>query len=127
MSGEKKKILVADDSRVASHLLTEIVESIENCEVVGNARTGEESVEMYIQHKPDLVTMDLSMPGMGGMEAIHQIITSDPAAKIVVVSSMGGAQDKLLEALEMGALSVISKPFDEEKAIAVFKKLLGMM
>jgi two-component system chemotaxis response regulator CheY len=70
--------------------------------------------------------MDLSMPGIGGMEAIKQIMTKDPAAKIIVVSSLGGAQDKLLEALEAGALSVISKPFDEEKAIGVFKKLLGL-
>ena len=127
MSENKRKILIADDSRVASHLLREIIESIENCEVVGNARTGEESIELYMQFSPHLVTMDLSMPGMGGMEAIRQIIASDPSAKVVVVSSMGGAQDKLLEALEAGALSVISKPFDEEKAIAVFKKLLGII
>ncbi|MEW5944628.1 MAG: response regulator [bacterium] len=122
-----KKVLIADDSRVAAHLLTEIVEGIERCKVVGAARTGEESVEMYKELMPDLVTMDLSMPGMGGMEAIRQIIAADPAAKIVVVSSMGGAQDTLLEALEAGALSVISKPFDEQKATAVFRKLLGLL
>ncbi|MEW6200445.1 MAG: response regulator [bacterium] len=127
MSENKRKVLIADDSRVASHLLREIIESIEHCEVIGNARTGEESVEMYMQFRPHLVTMDLSMPGMGGMEAIRQIIASDPSARVVVVSSMGGAQDKLLEALEAGALSVISKPFDEEKAITVFKKLLGII
>jgi two-component system, chemotaxis family, chemotaxis protein CheY len=95
--------------------------------VVGNARSGEDAIRMYGELKPDLVTMDLSMPGIGGMEAIRQIMIQAPSAKIVVVSSLGGAQDKLLEALEAGALSVISKPFDEEKAIAVIKKLLGII
>ncbi len=124
--GETKKILIADDSRVAAHLLSEIIESIEGCEVIDNAVTGEQAIEFYEKYKPDLVTMDLSMPGIGGMEAVKRIIASDPGAKIVVVSSLGGAQDKLLEALEAGALSVVSKPFDEEKAINVFKKLLGL-
>ena len=121
-----KKILIADDSRVAAHLLAEIVESIDECEVVDTAKSGEEAIEFYDKYQPDLVTMDLSMPGIGGMEAIKQIMDKDPNAKIVVVSSLGGAQDKLLEALEAGALSVVSKPFDEDKAIGVFKKLLGL-
>jgi|DewCreStandDraft_4_1066084.scaffolds.fasta_scaffold12407_5 two-component system chemotaxis response regulator CheY len=121
-----KKVLIADDSRVAAHLLGEIVESIDECEVVDTAKSGEEAIAFYEKYQPDLVTMDLSMPGIGGMEAIKQIMQKDPAAKIVVVSSLGGAQDKLLEALEAGALSVVSKPFDEEKAIGVFKKLLGL-
>lgn len=124
--GETKKILIADDSRVAAHLLAEIIEGIEGCEVVDNAVTGEQAIEFYNKYKPDLVTMDLSMPGIGGMEAVKQIIASDPTAKIIVVSSLGGAQDKLLEALEAGAQSVVSKPFDEEKAVNVFKKVLGL-
>lgn len=123
---ETKKILIADDSRVAAHLLTEIVESIEGCEVIDVATSGEDSIEKYSRYNPDLVTMDLSMPGIGGMEAVRRIIAEHPEARIIVVSSLGGAQDKLLEALEAGALSVISKPFDEDKAINVFKKLLGI-
>lgn len=123
---ETKKILIADDSRVAAHLLTEIVESIEGCEVIDVATSGEDSIEKYNRYNPDLVTMDLSMPGIGGMEAVRRIIAEHPEARIIVVSSLGGAQDKLLEALEAGALSVISKPFDEDKAINVFKKLLGI-
>lgn len=126
MSGVKK-ILIADDSRVAAHLLAEIIESIDGCEIVGNALSGEEAITKYDELKPDLVTMDLSMPGIGGMEAIKQIVANDPAARIVVVSSLGGAQDKLLEALEAGALSVLSKPFDEDKAVAVLRKLLGIV
>lgn len=121
-----KKVLIADDSRVAAHLLGEIVESIDGCEVVDTAKSGEEAIAFYEKYQPDLVTMDLSMPGIGGMEAIKQIMQQDPGAKIVVVSSLGGAQDKLLEALEAGALSVVSKPFDEEKAVGVFRKLLGL-
>jgi two-component system, chemotaxis family, chemotaxis protein CheY len=123
---ENKKILIADDSRVAAHLLSEIVESIEGCQVIDVATSGEDAMAKYDQLSPDLVTMDLSMPGIGGMEAVRQIVLKHPEAKIVVVSSLGGAQDKLLEALEAGALSVISKPFDEDKAINVLKKLLGL-
>jgi two-component system chemotaxis response regulator CheY len=124
--GETKKILIADDSRVAAHLLAEIVESIDGCEVIDNAVTGEQAIEFFHKYKPDLITMDLSMPGIGGMEAVKQIIASDSNAKIIVVSSLGGAQDKLLEALEAGAQSVISKPFDDEKAVKVFKKVLDL-
>ncbi|HOC91233.1 MAG TPA: response regulator [bacterium] len=123
---DTRKILIADDSRVAAHLLGEIIESIEGCEIVDNATSGEQAIEYYDKYMPDLVTMDLSMPGIGGMEAVRRIIEKHPDAKIVVVSSLGGAQDKLLEALEAGALSVVSKPFDEDKAISVFKKLLGL-
>lgn len=121
-----KKFLIVDDSRVAAHVLGEIVSGIEGCEVTAHAKSGEEALELYDQHKPDMVTMDLSMPGMGGMEAIRQIVAKDPSAKVVVVSSLGGAQDKLLEALESGALSVISKPYDEDKVVALFRKLLGL-
>lgn len=127
MSNGVKKILIADDSRVAAHILGEIISTIDGCEIVGTAKTGEEAIELYNSFMPDLVTMDLSMPGIGGMEAIRRIMTSDVRARIVVVSSLGGAQDKLFEALEAGALSVISKPYEEDKVVGIVRKLLGLM
>ncbi len=126
MGEQKYKLLIVDDSKVAAFLLNEIAQNMPEIEVVGIARSGEEAIEMYKTAKPDLVSMDLIMTGMGGIEAIKQIIKIDPKAKIIVVSSVGGAQDKLFEALEAGAVNVISKPYEEDKVVAIFKKVLGI-
>jgi len=108
-----KRILIADDSRVAAHLLGEIVESVEGCEVVGPARTGEEAIEFYEKYQPDLVTMDLSMPGMDGASAIPHILTRSPGCIVVVVSALGYS-DRISESLEAGALKFFTKPLDYE-------------
>ncbi len=126
MAEQKYKLLIVDDSKVAAFLLNEIAQTMPEIEVVGIARSGEEAIEIYKTTKPDLVSMDLIMTGMGGIEAIKQIIKIDPKAKIIVVSSVGGAQDKLFEALEAGAVNVISKPYEEDKVVAIFKKVLGI-
>lgn len=81
--------------------------------VVADAKNGQEGVEKYIEFKPDIVTMDITMPDMTGIEALKKIREFDPAAKIVMVSAMG-QESMVKEAIINGAKSFIVKPYKEE-------------
>lgn len=102
------RVLIADDSSLARGLLRAILEDETDIEVVGEARHGREAVEMVLMLRPDLVTMDLNMPVMDGMQAISTIM-HQKAVPILVVSNESDAE-KAYEALQLGALEVISKP-----------------
>jgi two-component system chemotaxis response regulator CheY len=82
-----------------------------------------EGIKLFGMLKPDIVLMDLIMPEMDGLQAMRLIMSLDENAKIVVVSSTGGVGEKTMEALEFGAKSVISKPFEAEKVLKVLKGL----
>jgi len=118
-----KRILVVDDAAVIRLMLKKILESDEY-EVVGDAGTGMEAVAKYQELKPDLVTMDITMPDMDGIQAVKEIRKIDPEAKIVMCSAMGQKM-MVLEAIEAGAANFIVKPFDEPKVKEVLKKVLG--
>jgi two-component system chemotaxis response regulator CheY len=117
----KKSILLVDDSIAISRLLKKIVEDSGEFEIVGQGKDGVEGIKLYASLKPDIVVMDLVMPEMDGIQAIRSIISLDPKARIVVISSAGGVGDKALEALRFGAKSVISKPFEPEKVIETLR------
>lgn len=108
-----KRVLICDDAMfmraVISNALTE-----GGYEVVGEAATGEEAVVQYQEHGPDLVTMDVVMPVVSGLDAIRQIKEIDDGARILVCSAMG--QEGLVrEAMDAGALGFVVKPFTAEK------------
>ncbi|MGM0432487.1 MAG: chemotaxis-specific protein-glutamate methyltransferase CheB [Spirochaetota bacterium] len=102
------QILIVDDSNVTRAVLREILTSQPDMEVVGEASTGEEALEMAGRLRPDIITMDISMPGMSGMEAIELIMESFPAP-ILVVTSLDEA-DIAYQAINHGALEVMKKP-----------------
>lgn len=108
-------ILVVDDAKFMRTTLTSILEK-NQFSVVAEAENGEEAVQLYNAHKPDLVTMDITMPVMSGIEAIKQIKEIDREAKIIVCSAMG-QQKVVVEAIEAGAKDFIVKPFDEYRVI----------
>ncbi len=114
MKEKKYKLLIVDDSKLASFVLKDIVMEVDNIEVVGEARNGLEAIKLYKKLKPDITTMDLVMPGMSGEQAIKRILELDKSAKIIVVSSIGSSQDKFIEQLQAGVLNIISKPYKEE-------------
>ncbi len=93
-------------------------------DVVGEAKTGEEAVELYRTHRPDVVTMDLVMPGKGGLAATEAILTHDPAAQVVVVSAVGQKAD-LENAIAIGASDYLVKPFEKETVLATVRRLAG--
>ena len=117
------RVLVVDDALFMRNMLKDIF-SRAGYEVVGEAENGEEALERYRELQPDLVTMDIVMPKLSGIEALQDIVREDPAACVVMVSALG--QDSLvLEAVEYGAKDFIVKPFKEEKVLEVVNRVTG--
>ncbi len=117
-----KKVLIVDDAAFMRMLLKDII-SKAGFEVVGEAANGKEAVEKYKELKPDIVTMDITMPEMNGIEAVKEIKKIDPDAKIIMVSAMG-QQAMVIEAIQAGARDFIVKPFQPARVIEALKKLL---
>lgn len=91
-------------------------------EVVGEASNGVEAVQKYKELKPDVVTMDITMPQMDGIQAIKEIKKIDPDAKIIVCSAMG-QQAMVVEAIQAGAKDFIVKPFQHSRVVEALAKV----
>jgi two-component system, chemotaxis family, chemotaxis protein CheY len=115
-----KRILITDDALFMRVTLKRILTDA-GFEVVGEAANGAESVALYQNLKPDLVTMDITMPEMDGIEALKAIKSEDPSAVIVMCSAMG-QQNLMVEALQAGAKEFIIKPFQADKVVEVIKR-----
>ncbi|WP_345238909.1 response regulator [Pontibacillus salipaludis] len=115
-------ILVVDDAKFMRMTLGTILEKGEH-KVVGEAEDGQEAIEMFHKLKPDLVTMDITMPELNGLEAVESILSSHPSAKIIMCSAMG-QQKMVVEAIERGAKDFIVKPFDETRVLDAIKRVL---
>jgi two-component system, chemotaxis family, chemotaxis protein CheY len=118
-----KKVLIADDSITVARQLEKIITSSGEFEVVAQARNGLEAITMYQQHHPDIVCMDMNMPGMDGVTALRTLVALDSKAKVVMVTSLGGVGDKFTEAIRLGAKAVISKPFEPEDLLQTLRGL----
>ena len=121
----KQRILIVDDAQFMRHILKKVLVEA-GFEVVGEATNGEEAVALYQTLKPDLVTLDVVMPKLNGLEALHQIREADPNAKVVMVSAID-QRDSLLEAIRAGALDYIVKPFDGQRVSAAVHRALGTL
>jgi len=93
-------------------------------EVVGEAETGLQAVEKYEALRPDLVTMDIVMPDMGGIDAVREILKIDPAARIVMCSAMG-QQALVVEAVQAGAKDFVLKPFQPSRVLEAVQRVIG--
>jgi two-component system, chemotaxis family, chemotaxis protein CheY len=118
-----KRVLITDDALFMRVTLKSILIN-GGYEVVGEATTGKEAVELFRQTKPDLVTMDITMPEMDGISAVREIRKVDPQAKIVMCSAMG-QRNMVIEAVSAGAKDFIVKPFQAEKVIQAVRRLIG--
>lgn len=116
-----KSVLIVDDAAFMRMLLKDIV-SKAGYEVAGEAVNGADAVEKYKELKPDIVTMDITMPEMNGIEAIKKIKEIDPNAKIIVCSAMG-QQAMVVEAIQAGAKDFIVKPFQHGRVIEALQKV----
>lgn len=115
-------ILLVDDSRTSRKILKGILES-DGHVVVGEARNGQEGIELYKGLKPDVVTMDVTMPVMDGIEALKGIKKDFPEAVVVMVTA-AGQKSKMVEAVQAGANDFVAKPFDEVALKTVIKNLV---
>jgi two-component system chemotaxis response regulator CheY len=93
-------------------------------EVIGEANNGVKAVEMYKKEKPDVVTMDITMPDMDGIEAVRQIKAFDASAKVIMCSAMG-QQTMVMDAIRAGARDFIVKPFQADRVLEAIKKVIG--
>lgn len=120
-TAEPVTVVVADDSAAMRSALRTILER-HNYRVVGEADNGLEAVRLCKECRPELVTLDIIMPRLDGVQALRIIHGSFPAAVVVMVSAMS-AMNKVVECAKFGAQHYIVKPFEEEKVVAVLQKL----
>ncbi len=117
------KVLIVDDAAFMRMMIKDILEK-NGYEVVGEASNGLKAVELYKSEKPDVVTMDITMPDMDGIEAVKAIIAFDPTAKIIMCSAMG-QQTMVMDAIKSGAKDFIVKPFQADRVLEAVKKVIG--
>ena len=117
------KVLIVDDAAFMRMMIKDILEK-NGYDVVGEASNGLVAVDLYKKEKPDVVTMDITMPDMDGIEAVKQIRTFDPNAKIIMCSAMG-QQSMVMDAIKSGAKDFIVKPFQADRVLEVIKKVIG--
>jgi len=117
------RVLIVDDATFMRMMVKDILEK-NGYEVIGEASNGVKAVEIYKAENPDIVTMDITMPEMDGIEAVKQIKEFDPSAKIVMCSAMG-QQSMVMDAIRAGAMDFIVKPFQADRVLEAVKKVLG--
>jgi len=116
------RVLVVDDAAFMRMMLKGILQKGGH-EVVGEAEDGQKAVEQYKALKPDIVTMDITMPNKNGIEAVKEIMTLDANAKIIMCSAMG-QQEMVMDAIKSGAKDFIVKPFQEDRVLASIAKFI---
>ena len=121
----KARVLVVDDAIFMRKMISDILEG-NGMEIVGEADTGALAVEKYKELKPDLVTMDIIMPEMNGIDAVRQIMSNDSQARIVMCSALG-QQALVQDALTAGAKDFLIKPFNPSRVLEVVTKILSQV
>ncbi len=119
-----KKVLIVDDAAFMRHTLKLMLEK-NGYVVAGEADNGATGVKKYEEEKPDIVTMDITMPEMSGIDALKEIRKMDPSAKVVMISALG-QESYVREAVLLGAKTFIVKPFKENHVIETLNKILGV-
>lgn len=119
----KKQLMVVDDSRVMELQICKLLENSEY-EVAAYCENGEEAIERYEEIRPDVVTMDIIMPGIDGLEAAQVILEKHPDARIIMVSSLA-YDDTINEADAIGAKAFLYKPIDQESLLSALEKAMA--
>ena len=115
-----KRIMVVDDSRIVQLQLQKIL-SDTDYQVVACCQNGEDALEMYDKITPDLVTMDILVPGMDGLETAGLLLQAHPDARVLMVSSLA-YDDTINEANDIGAKGFVYKPFDRDQILQSMQK-----
>lgn len=115
------KILIVDDSRTSRKMLRNILES-NGHEIIDEAVNGQEGVQKFQALKPDVVTLDITMPVVDGVEALKMIKALDPESKVVMVTA-AGQKNKIIECIKAGANEFLTKPFEQQEIVDVINKM----
>jgi two-component system, chemotaxis family, chemotaxis protein CheY len=117
------RILIVDDAAFMRMMIRDILTK-NGYEVCGEANDGAQAIERFKELRPDLITMDITMPEMDGINALKEIKKLDPNAKVIMCSAMG-QQAMVIDAIQAGAKDFIVKPFQPDRVIEAIKKTLG--
>jgi two-component system chemotaxis response regulator CheY len=117
------KVLVVDDAAFMRMMVKDILRK-GGYEVIGEAEDGARAIERYKDLRPDLVTMDITMPDMDGIQAVREIRRVDPRARIIMCSAMG-QQAMVIDAIQAGAKDFVVKPFQPERVLEAVRKVLA--
>lgn len=115
-------VLIVDDAAFMRMTIKKMLEP-HGYVVVGEAQNGIEAVKRYIELKPDIVLLDITMPEMNGVEALKRIKELDPKAKVIICSAMG-QQEMVAQSIQCGAKDFIVKPFVEDRLVAAIEKVM---
>ncbi|GIO83833.1 chemotaxis protein CheY [Paenibacillus faecis] len=118
------RILIVDDAAFMRMMIRDILTK-NGFEVVGEAQDGAQAVEKFKELRPDLITMDITMPEMDGIAALKEIKKLEPNAKVIMCSAMG-QQAMVIDAIQAGAKDFIVKPFQSDRVIEAINKTLGL-
>jgi len=122
-SSRRPRVLIVDDAIFMRMMLKDLL-SKSGLEVVGQAATGDEALDVYRETHPDVVTLDIMMPHSDGMSALQSILREDPTARVVVVSAIEH-HDTVKQALALGAADYVLKPFSPHRIVEVLKRAAG--
>jgi two-component system chemotaxis response regulator CheY len=117
------RILIVDDSIVSRTNLKTILLDADH-QVVGEGVDGQDGLEKFMALRPDIVTMDITMPKLNGIDCLKAILSHEPEAKVVMISALGQGA-KILEAINCGACHYITKPFEPDKVIEAMSELMS--
>jgi two-component system, chemotaxis family, chemotaxis protein CheY len=117
------RILVVDDAAFMRKMVTDALTKGGH-EVIGEAGNGAEAVEQYQSLKPDLTTLDITMPEKDGLSALKDIMALDPSAKVIMCSALG-QESKVLESIKLGAKDFVVKPFQADRVLDAVGKALA--
>lgn len=111
-----KKILVVDDAAIMRRVLIDILQAA-GYEIIAECSNGDEAVKKFTELKPDLVTMDIIMPGKDGIETLKKILSQDKNAKVIMVTALD-QPETLMKAIRAGAFDYIVKPFEGDRVLS---------
>lgn len=118
-----KKILIVDDAAFMRRLIRNALESVQY-EICAEAANGREGVELFRQHKPDLVTLDIVMPEMDGVAALRAIRSEWPSARVIMITAVDQRQ-YMQQVLELGVSDFVVKPFDDDRIVMAVERALS--
>lgn len=122
---KKTTFVITDDAIFMRTLLRRIIEQTEEYEVLGEASNGREAIEAAKKYQPDILTLDITMPELDGIQAVPEILKASPRTKIIMVSAMG-QQNMVIEAIKQGAKDFVVKPFDKSRVYQSIRNVLAM-
>jgi two-component system, chemotaxis family, chemotaxis protein CheY len=118
-----QRVLICDDAIFMRTMIADILKQA-GFDVIGEAETGAQAVTRFRELRPDLVTMDIVMPDMGGIDAVREIVREAPEARILMCSAMG-QQALVIEAIQAGARDFVIKPFQPSRVIEAVQRVLA--